>query len=159
MSKFITKLTPEKKKLRELKFNIYISTQHTDSNSTYICIIVDKSNNKTILTKEVDGSYIYSFIIGLIDGINQILDNVEEKYHKYCLINIKSDNIYILTLVNQWLPEWTKTRFENRNYQSDLIILNTLLNKIHFKTSLIYKSSDEYAWFLDKKVNDIMLKN
>ena len=159
MSKFITKLTPEKRKLRELKYNVYISTQPSETNSTYICIIVDKSNNKTVLSKEVDGSYIYSFITGLIDGINYILDHVEEKYHNYCLINIRSDNIYVLTLLNQWLPEWNKTKFQNRTFSEDLSLLYTLLHKIHFKTSLIYKSSDEYAWFLDKKVNDITLKN
>ena len=155
MSKsFVSKVTPEKKKLRELKFNIYITAQITDINSNYICIILDKNFNKTILSKRINGSYILAFIQGLTDGIESILCNIEEKYHNYCLINIKSDNNFFLTLITEWINKWKHQDFKNHEFGPQLKTLYTLINKINFKTSLIYKTSDEYAWFLDKKVND-----
>jgi hypothetical protein len=152
---FISKLTPEKKKLRELKFNIYITAQLTTSNSRYICIIVDKNSNKKVLSNRIEDTYVLAFIQGLIDGIESILDTIEEKYHKYCLVNIKSDNIFFLTLVTDWIKKWKQDNFKDHQFGPQLKTLFTLLCNINFKTNLIYKTSDEYAWFLDKKVNDL----
>ncbi len=152
---FISKLTPEKKKLRELKFNIYVTAQLTNSISRYICIIVDKNSNKKVLSKRIEGNYVLAFIQGLIDGIKTILYNIEEKYHNYCLVTIKSDNIFFLSLITEWIGKWKHQEFKDREFASELKELHVLLSKINFKTNLIYKTSDEYAWFLDKKVNDV----
>ena len=187
MSQFVSKITPEKKKLRELKFNIYIGAiqnqEKTDSEtgdtalknelektlneneqhdpqeeSTYISIVVDKNNKSSTLTKTVSGLYIRAFITGLIDSINHILSVVEQQYHKYCLVNIKSENIYILTLINSWISIWENNNFQNRMFARELTELNKLLKIINFKTVLIHKSCDEYAWSLDKKINELTLR-
>ena len=187
MSQFVSKITPEKKKLRELKFNIYISATQSQEKSdsekgdvalvnelqkrlnepgqrdppeetTYISIVVDKNNKNSTLSKKVDGFYVRAFVVGLIDSINHILSIVEQQYHKYCLVNIKSENIYILTLINSWISIWENNNFENRLFATELAELNKLLKIINFKTVLIHKSCDEYAWSLDKKINELTLK-
>jgi len=169
MSQFVSKITPEKKKLRELKFNIYIAatqeeitfdTDNTPHNisSSYISIIVDKNNKHTTINNSVKGTYVRAFIVGLINSINHILTVVEPQYHKYCLVNIKSECIYILTLINNWILIWENNDFENREFADDLRELSKLLKIINFKTVLIHKSCDEYAWSLDKKINELTLK-
>jgi len=187
MSQFVSKITPEKKKLRELKFNIYISAvqnrENSDSEegdvalvnelqkrlndseqrdppeeSTYISIVIDKNNKSSTLSRTVEGFYVRAFVLGLIDSIKHILNTVEQQYHKYCLINVKSENIYILTLINSWISIWENNNFENRIFATELAELNKLLKIINFKTVLIHKSCDEYAWSLDKKINELTLK-
>ena len=180
MSQFVSKITPEKKKLRELKFNIYIAAIQENKNldtqplpddlenelknnsvkelSSYLSIIVDKNNKHSTISDTVEGSYVRAFVVGLSESIRHILNTIEQQYHRYCLVNIKSENIYILTLVNSWISIWENNNFENRKFASDLEELNKLLKTINFKTVLIHKTCDEYAWSLDKKINELALR-
>lgn len=152
MTEFITNLTTEQKNMRQYKYNVYLYSNETNP-SQYICFIIDKFSHKTILSEQIEGldTSIRVFIIGLIHAIQFIINCIDENYHKFCLLNIKTDNIFFLSLINEWINEWQTTdfKFQSPGRASELRILYSLLKKIHFKTSSVSKTSNEYL-----KLND-----
>ena len=147
MTEFITNLTTEQKNMRQYKYTIYLYSDKTTP-SQYSCYIIDKFSHKTILSEQIEGAdiSIRVYIIGLINAIEFILNNIDDEFHKFCLIHIKTDNIFFLSLINEWINEWKITDFQLQppTRASELRILYSLLKKIHFKTSVVSKISTEY---------------
>jgi len=152
MTEFITNLTTEQKNMRQYKYNVYLYSDEKNS-STYVCFVIDKISHKTILSEQIEGTdtTVRVYITGLIHAIQFILNNIDENYHKFCLLHIKTDNIFFLSLINEWINEWqiTDFKFQSPIRASELRILYSLLKKIHFKTSSVSKTSNEFL-----KLND-----
>ncbi len=117
MSKeFVTLVTPEIKKVRELKFNIYINS------SNYETIIINRKDERTILTLDnknntiTDSTLISTnltldtserkHLYCIINSIQWILNSTDEKYKKFIVLHVYSNNIYITNLFNNWIPLW-----------------------------------------------------
>lgn len=130
---FMSSITDEKKKLREYKYRIEINNDHFTEDNQYYSIITDRSDTEIILYTK-SSSAVESYIDRVIQCINHIIGGIEKQYRRYCLITIRSDNVYFLTMINDWIKLWKSTNFANHAHQEKLIQLHDLLQQIHYKT-------------------------
>jgi hypothetical protein len=148
---FMNVLTEEKKKIREFKYIIVINNQY-HINNQYYSIVLDKSLKEHKIIIDQVASELDAFVIRLIDSIKYILEQISLPYRSYCLITIKSDNVYFITLINNWMKEWKDNDFNNHPSQMLLRELQQLLNNIHYKLIMCHPITVLYQ---DKNVNDI----
>lgn len=138
-TQFVNVLTDEKKKLREYKYTIIIKSRQQYSS------IIDKTLKEYKIQLHQDNQSkinesstisIESYFILLIKSLEYILQVIPSEYHSLSLITIKSDNVYFLTYINEWILEWKKNNFRDRPFEDKLLYLYKLLNQIHYKIAM-----------------------
>ena len=134
---FVSILTDEKKKIREFKYTILINNEFVEEVNHYYSVIHDKNGKQTKLHIVCEMTEIESYIRRLTQSIKHILELVPYDYHSYCLFTIKSNNVYFLNLLNDWMPDWKGKSFRNHPNNEELLILQTLLDQIHYKTMIV----------------------
>jgi hypothetical protein len=112
---FIQKVTPQKKKVRQLKFSLYTRTFENKYNSEicdYIIIITDRFNMKKIIKNQTHIiNQEYSELYSILEGINYIYNSVEDESFKICWA---LDNLQ---------PMWAKENLRKSNkYKGKYVI-------------------------------------
>jgi ribonuclease HI len=150
MTEFISKVTPEKKKIRDLKFTLYSHGIQEEGIGGWATIILDKHEQKTVLSgKEEDIKDNRIDMIAIIEGLNWVYCSVEPKYRKYITVNLNSDNVYCINIIKDWLDKWEETIDSKPN--SDLLkSLIDLKDKMKINAMWTHKVSNEYSWSVNR---------
>ena len=137
---FASILTDEKKKLREYKYTLTINSGDS------FAVLSDRLHREYRIefiarNREDDDikHKIETFVELLIQGLEKVLQLVPVEHHSFCLITIRSESVYFITLINEWLDEWKRDSFKGRPFQSRLVYLQSLLNQIHYKTTMMHE--------------------
>jgi ribonuclease HI len=162
MTEFISSITPEKKKKRELKYTLYTDGS-CDNNKIggWASIIIDKNEKQfTISGKEENATNNRMEMVAIIEGLNWIHTSVDQKYRKYITITLFSDSIYCVNTIKDWIYRWEKDDSIETRPNSDLLkqLLN-ILNKVKVEARWIQRVSNPYAWSVDKIANDRRIEN
>lgn len=157
MSEFISKITTEQKKIRDLKFTLYTyGVYDKDVNkSAWSCVIVDRYDQKTNIScvEETITDYKRAELIGIIEGIKWIYLTVSKPYRKYIKITLCSPNIFPINILREYLDLW-KDDIDTRPNSDLLKELQLLKSKIHLDIKWVSKSHNENSWNVVKITND-----
>jgi len=156
MTEFICKITPEKKKIRELKYTVYA---HGNKEGGWATIILDKHEQKTVLSGKEDNVKENRIDMeAIIEGLNWIYCSVEPKYRKYIVVNLNCDNVYCVNIIKEWLDKWEED-IENRPNSDLLKTLIDLKNKMKINAMWTHKVSNEYSWSVNRiskeRINEV----
>ena len=120
---FVTKPTEEEKKIRKLKYNIFVNgkvnnpvlgsgneEENTGSlEGSWAFVIVDINENKTVIdAKEENTNELKIELTGIIESLKWISNHTEQKYKKFVQIILHTSSIYCYNLLNEWIELWTK---------------------------------------------------
>ena len=162
MTEFISSITPERKKKRELKYILYTDGS-CDNNKVggWASIILDKNENQfTISGKDENTTNNRMEMLAIIEGLNWIYSSVEQKYRKYITITLFSDSIYCVNTIKDWIRKWEKDESIETRPNSDLLKqLLEILNKVKVEARWIQRVSNPYAWSVDKLANERRIEN
>jgi ribonuclease HI len=151
MTEFISKISPEKKKIRELRYNLYVHGIQEENLGGWASIILDKHEQKTVLSgKEENLSQPNRIdLIGIIEGLRWIYLSVEPKYRKYIIINLNCDNVYCINIIKDWIDKW-KDDIDIRPNNDLLKELLELKSKMNISAKWVNKVSNEYSWSVNR---------
>lgn len=154
MTEFISKVTPEKKKIRELKYTVYAHGNKEDNIGGWATIILDKNEQKTVLSgKEENVKDNRIDMISIIEGLNWIYCSVEPKYRKYVTVNLNCDNVYCINIMKEWLDKWEED-IESRPNSDLLKTLIDLKKKMKINAMWTHKVMNEYSWSVNRISNE-----
>ena len=154
MTDFIQKVTPEKKKIRELKFKIYTHGSQKEIKGGWAFIVLDKFEQKSTFSgseRFINKNRIE--MISIIEALNWIYNYVEVKYRKYIKVTVYTENVYCVNIINEWLKLWKDSLNDRPN--SDLLqTLVELKEKMDIKVEWCGKTHSEYMWATQRIAND-----
>ncbi len=162
MTEFISRITPEIKKKRELKYVLYTDGTCDENNvGGWASIILDKNEKQfTFSGKEENTTSNRMEMVAIIEGLNWIYTSVKPEHRKYITVTMYSDSIYCVNTIKFWINNWEKDRSLNTRPNSDLLIqLFDILKKITVDTKWIQRVSSQYAWSADKIANERRIEN
>lgn len=172
MTEFITSVTPEKKKKRELKYTLYThgscggsdNPDEVNSNNKvggWASIILDKNEKQfTISDKEENTTDNRMEMVAIIEGLNWIYTSVEQKYRKYITITLFSDSVYCVNIIKDWIHRWEKDESIETRPNSDLLKqLLDVLNKVNIEVRWTQRVLNPYSWSVNKLSNDRRIEN
>jgi ribonuclease HI len=151
---FISKITPEKKKKRELKYSLYTNGKAENNIGGWAVIILDKNEQKYVLSGKEDNSNNNRMeLYSIVEGLNWIYTSVEPRYRKYISVNLYTDNPYCINIIREWLNKW-KDDLNVRPNTDLLMQLLELNTKIKLDTKWIPRVYNEYSWSVDRITNE-----
>ncbi len=155
---FVHKVTPQKKRARQLKYSIYtrVFQNNTDSQiSDYIIIISDRFDIKKTIKGHTFLNKDYTEVYAILEAIKHIYNLVEDEYKKFINLKIFSNNIFITNFLREWIYIWANDKFEKCNLPLNIIlILKDIYNYIlEIKSDIFWitKTTDETTWFIYSK--------
>jgi hypothetical protein len=156
---FVQKVTPQKKRVRQLKFSIYTRIFEKRDNSNtydYIIFITDRFDTKKIIkgtTNIIDKDYSEFFCI--LEAIKYIYNSVENDYKKFIIIKLFSNNIFTTNLLREWIHIWSLNDFNSCKLPSNTISIlkeiYSMIIQIKLDVFWITKTTDETTWLLYSK--------
>jgi ribonuclease HI len=157
MSKeFISKITPEKRKIRELKYSLYSLGLNQSDKNIWGCLIINRHEEKTILTGEENTTNNKNRIelLSIIEGLDWINGNTEKKYKKFINVTIYSSNIYCVNIIKEWLLKWKNDNSLETRPNNDLLIkLFNIISNIKMKVIWTSKENDNNMLYITNKLN------
>ncbi len=161
---FVQKITEEKKKSRELTFNVYTASYFDEKTNcgTYGFCIVDRYEKKTTIIEKInDTSKSQVELKSILESIKYIINNNENDSKQFIQINLSSTSLYSVNIIREWLHKWIQND-ENQTGSSEtsrpnyelLKEIYNLINLIKLNIKLIQKSNNEIIWSLDRKTNE-----
>jgi len=157
--KFVQTPSDEKKKIRELKFTLYVHgndvKNEEEGDYSWACLILDRHENKTVLSgseklEDVDRIH----LLAIIEGLKWIINSVEKKYRKHITVELCSDNVFCVNLVKEWIDLWKEKLDQKPN--SDLLKeIEEIKSQIKIKPKWTSKTFNEYSWIVNKKANEV----
>jgi hypothetical protein len=127
---FVVDISDESKKLRELKYTLYIETSFHNSSTSNIKFIL--TNYRGINTYKESNIIVNSDIecqlLAAIEGINWVLEKYNQVEKSNIQLSIFTPNIYLSNIIREWLTDWSSNNFENRPYQH---LLQKLYNTVN----------------------------
>ena len=102
-TEFIAKVSPERKKIRELKFDLYVYgtiISESENIGGWAFNIINKQEQSSSLSgteQNTDEQRIKLYPI--IEGIKWIINNVERKYRKYIQITLYCESVFCINLI------------------------------------------------------------
>ena len=157
MSEFISKVTTEQKKIRDLKYTLYTyGVYDADKNKcAWSCVIVDRYDQKTNIScaEETMTDYKRAELTSIIEGIKWIYLTVTKSYRKYIKITLCSSNIFPVNILREYLDLW-KDDIDTRPNSDLLKELILLKSKICLDIKWVSKSHNEHSWNVIKITND-----
>jgi ribonuclease HI len=159
---FVTKPTEEEKKIRKLKYNIFVNGKvisegtGTLGTGSWAFLVVDINENKTVIdAKEENTNELRIELTGIIESLKWISNHTEQKYKKFVQIILHTSSIYCYNLLNEWIELWTKDETISQRPNLDLLQQVYKYKKVmNITPKLTYKVSNEHAWLVDRKVNE-----
>ena len=96
---FVTKPTEEEKKIRKLKYNIFVNgkvnSEGTFETGSWAFLVVDINENKTVIdAKEENTNELRIELTGIIESLKWISNHTEQKYKKFVQITLHTSSIY-----------------------------------------------------------------
>ena len=161
MSKqFVVPISDEKRRLKELKYQLYTNGYHSEEDNIWSCYIIDPNNdNWSISGVHTNAKSTHEMeLIAIIEGLEWILYKYTSDIQKHVRISLFSNSIYSINLLKEWLKIWKKEGWENRpnSYlfeRLDNITLNCILTP-----KWIPEKSCEYSINCDNIINDMITK-
>jgi ribonuclease HI len=158
MSKeFIPKITPEKRKIRELKYSLYSLGLNQPEKNIWGCLIINRHDEKTILSGEetaMTDNKNRIELLSIIEGLDWINGNTEKKYKKYINVTIYSSNIYCVNIIKEWLLKWKNDNTLDTRPNNDLLIkLFNIISNIKMKVVWTSKENDNNMLYITNKLN------
>ena len=155
---FMQQLTPQKKKVRELKYSIYSRVFQTENeNIDYISVIIDRHDIKKNIIGSIDIQKEYGEIYAILEGIKFIYNSIEMEYKKFINLKVFSNNTFVVNLLREWIYVWGENDFEKCKLKQEYIVLLKDLYKYIqiIKTSIFWvtKTTDENSWIIYSKKN------
>lgn len=156
---FVQKVTPQKKRVRQLKFSIYTRVFEKQDNPNiydYIIFIIDRFDTKKVIkgtTNIIDKEYSEFYCI--LEAIKYIYNSVENDYKKFIIIKLFSNNIFTTNLLREWIYIWSLNDFNSCKLSSNTISIlkdiYNIINQIKIDVFWITKTTDETTWLLYSK--------
>jgi len=130
---FVIPISDEKRRIKELKYQIYIKGLAIEHKGTWNVIIVNNKNEKvsfngTSNNATSDRMELYA----LTEGIKYILQQHIDEEQKYVKISCYTESVYCLNIIKEWIHIWKKERFINRPNGDLLLECNQLIEKCNF---------------------------
>jgi ribonuclease HI len=118
---FIIPISDEKKRMKELKYQIYIKGNCFQNNGNWAVIILNSKSEK----KELNGTSMNTTLermelYGLVQALKFIINQNNKKDQKHIKIVTYTESIYCTNVLKEWIHIWKKERFINRP-NSDLL--------------------------------------
>ena len=162
---FITKPTEEEKKIRKLKYNIFVNGKFNETTKegsgtlgtgSWAFLIIDINENKTVLDSVEDNTTETRIeLLGIIEALKRISNQTYKKYHKKVQITLNTSCKFCYNILNEWLEIWIKDETLQSRPNSDLLQkLHKYTKIMNITPKLTYKVSSEHAWLVDRKTNE-----
>lgn len=159
---FVQKITDEKKKLRELTFNVYTTScfDEKTNNGSYSFCIIDRYEKKSTIIQQVESVNKTSIeLIPILESIKYIINITPNISRQYICINLNSTSLYSVNIIREWLNKWildedTEIKFNERPNYELLGEIHKLISNIKFNIKWVQKSTNEIIWAIDRKVNE-----
>ncbi len=112
MTEFVVNIPAEKRKLKQLKWNIHI--QQDGNQIQYI--VLDNKNHLSKGTTDINQDESKLFLSTCNKLIQEVLNSQNEETRKHVQINLTSTSPYLINIARDWLDAWNKNNYENRPY-------------------------------------------
>ncbi len=120
-SNFIVPISEEKKRIKELKYQIYVKGSILQNNGNWAVIILNAKSETTVLKGESNNTTLERMeLYGLVEALKWIIKQYNEKDQKHVKITVYTESIYCTNVLKEWIHVWKKERFINRP-NSDLL--------------------------------------
>jgi ribonuclease HI len=126
---FVVNISAEKRRLKDLKYSLYIFTKCHEHKGKWMNIIINSKHEKQTFYGSNNNTNIDRIsLYACLEGMKLILSqhNDDEKHN--CKITIYTDNVYCINILKEWIHIWKKTNFLNRPNNDLLIECYALLN-------------------------------
>jgi len=142
---FVKPISEEKKRLKDLKFNIYIKGYVEQHKGKWASIITNTKGDKNTLIGDSNNATDERMeLYSVLESFKHIFQSLEDKDKKFCKLFLYTESIYIINVLKEWIHLWKKERFINRP-NGDLLnellyyinICNLNLNFISYTNSSI----------------------
>ena len=161
---FVQKITDEKKKLRELTFNVYTTScfdEKTNIGSYSFCVI-DRYEKKTTIIEQVNSTTKSEIELKpILESVKYITKVTPTNFKQYICINLCSTSLYSVNIIREWLSKWIEendtqnfVKFNERPNHEILKEINDLISVIKFNIKWVQKSTNEIIWSIDRKTNE-----
>ena len=118
---FIVPISEEKKRIKELKYQIYVKGTIHQNNGNWGVIILNAKSEKNILKGTSMNTTLERMeLYGLVEALKWIMNQYKEKDQKHVKITVYTEYIYCTNDLKEWIHIWKKERFINRP-NSDLL--------------------------------------
>jgi ribonuclease HI len=139
---FVIPISDEKRRIKELKYQLYIKGSAIDHKGFWNIIILNNKNEKILLNGTSNNATCDRMeLYGLTEGIKYILQQHPEEEQKYVKINCYTESIYCLNIIKEWIQIWKKERFINRPNGDLLIDCSQNIDKCNFTINYIILST------------------
>ena len=137
-SNFLIPISSENRRLKELKFNMYIKSSTTNHSGKWDVNIVNSTGEKTYLNgTNINTTNDRVTLFGIVEGLKQLLNQYSILDQKHLKINCFTDNIYCSNVIKEWINIWKKEGFVNRPNSDLLTYCNTMINHCNFNINYI----------------------
>ena len=116
-------ISPEKRRLKELRFTVYVTPQGYIIHDSKKKVVAKNSSSSTSDEYE-------SILRHTIDALQQVQGKNDPKDLAHVKIIVTSDNIYINNIIKEWLQQWKYDQYANRPHQS-------LLQQLYAQTQIL----------------------
>ena len=126
---FIKVVSEEKKRLYDLKFQLYVKGYATNHKGGWISIIHNIKEEQTILNDRNNNTNEDRMsLYAIAEGCKHIIKDYTQTERKHIKINCFTDNIYCINVIKEWIKIWKKEKFNNRPNRDLLIEISDLLS-------------------------------
>ena len=137
-SNFLIPISSENRRLKELKFNMYIKSSTTNHSGKWDVNIVNSTGEKTYLNgTNINTTNDRVTLFGIVEGLKHLLNQYSILDQKHLKINCFTDNIYCSNVIKEWINIWKKEGFVNRPNSDLLTNCNTMINNCNFNINYI----------------------
>ena len=137
-SNFLIPISSENRRLKELKFNMYIKSSTTNHFGKWDVNIVNSTGEKTYLNgTNINTTNDRVTLFGIVEGLKHLLNQYSILDQKHLKINCFTDNIYCSNVIKEWINIWKKEGFVNRPNIDLLTHCNTMINNCNFNINYI----------------------
>ena len=137
-SNFLIHISSENRRLKELKFNMYIKSSTTNHSGKWDVNIVNSTGEKTYLNgTNINTTNDRVTLFGIVEGLKHLLNQYSILDQKHLKINCFTNNIYCSNVIKEWINIWKKEGFVNRPNCDLLTHCNTMINNCNFNINYI----------------------
>ena len=162
-TEFIAKVSPERKKIRELKFDLYVYgtilsgpfNSGSENVGGWAFNIINKQEQSSSLSgteQNTDEQRIKLYPI--IEGIKWIINNVERKYRKYIQITLYCESVFCINLIKEWIIEWAEQEILETKPNADMLKeIYGYIKQVQINAKCSSKLISPYLFSLESLVN------
>jgi ribonuclease HI len=171
---FVQKVKPEKKKIRELTYNVYTNgcVDEKTNNGAWAFQVIDRYERKNILCNKVENTTKAEMdLCSILESIKWIIKDTGDNTGSstiivrkpedisYICINLYSTSIYCVNIIREWLDKWIiEDNFESRPNHVLLREIHQLIKQIKFSITWSQKTANEFIWAVDRISNEKILE-